>query len=163
MANNILVSVEDNLAEPIWINKIEPFLQKVMNFASFDGEEISVLFCTDAFIRQLNAQFRNIDEATDVLSFENGDSYIDDEGQKWIQAGDIAISLETLPKNAEYFAVSPDEELKRLLIHGLLHLNGYDHGDEHVTPDVEGECEMFKIQKRLLEQVQDYHILEELE
>ena len=43
-----------------------------------------------------------------------------------------------------------DEELKRLLVHGMLHLNGYDHGEEHVEEGVEPACEMLKLQKQLL-------------
>ena len=88
---------------------------------------------------------------TDVLSFENGEEYTDDQGDSWKSVGDIVISLETLPKNAQYFEVSCNEELKRLLIHGLLHLHGLDHGDEHVEKGVEPVCEMLKIQKRLMQ------------
>ena len=159
MANNILVSVEDGMTEPQWLSRTAPFMEQAMQAAGFDGQEVSVLFCTDAFIRQLNATFRNIDEATDVLSFENGEVYTDDEGVEWVEAGDIAVSLETLPKNAAYFAVGEDEELKRLLVHGLLHLNGYDHGEEHVEAGVEPQCEMLQLQKWLLSQLEDWHIL----
>lgn len=163
MANNILVSVHDSLQSPPWLTNVEPFLQNVMRAASFDGQELSVLFCGDAFIQELNAQYRNINSPTDVLSFEDGSFYTDDEGNEWLCLGDIIISLETLPKNAAYFGVSADEELKRLLIHGLLHVNGYDHGEEHVENGVEPQCEMLKLQKNLLEQFCDVHIIEENE
>ena len=119
---------------------------------------MSVFFCTDAFIQNLNKEYRNIDGPTDVLSFEDGQEYTDDRGEKWLSAGDIVVSLETLPKNADYFEVSCNEELKRLLIHGLLHLHGYDHGEEHVERDREPECEMLRIQKDLMQKFESEEI-----
>ena len=66
---------------------------------------------------------------TDVLSFNAGSTYQDEEGVEWFSAGDIVISVDTLAKNAVEFEVSQDQELKRLLIHGVLHLSGMDHSD----------------------------------
>lgn len=156
--NQIFVSTEDGMEEPLWLSKIEDFADKVLVAAGYDDEEVSVLFCTDKYIQELNRNYRNIDAPTDVLSFENGEEYMDEEGNKWYQAGDIAISLETLPKNAEYFNVDQNEELKRLVVHGLLHLNGYDHGEEHVEKGVEPVCEMLVLQKKLMEEFKDYVI-----
>jgi probable rRNA maturation factor len=156
--NQIFVSTEDGMEEPLWLPKIEDFADKVLVAAGYDDEEVSVLFCTDRYIQKLNRNYRNIDAPTDVLSFENGEEYTDEEGSKWYQAGDIAISLETLPKNAEYFNVDQNEELKRLVVHGLLHLNGYDHGEEHVEKGVEPVCEMLVLQKKLMEEFKDYVI-----
>lgn len=156
--NQIFVSTEDGMEEPLWLPKIEDFADKVLVATGYDDEEVSVLFCTDRYIQELNRNYRNIDAPTDVLSFENGEEYTDEEGNKWYQAGDIAISLETLPKNAEYFNVDQDEELKRLVVHGLLHLNGYDHGEEHVEKGVEPVCEMLVLQKKLMEEFKDYVI-----
>lgn len=159
MANRILVSAEENFSGLSWINKVESFALKVLEKLNLDGEEISVLFCGDSFIQKLNADYRNINSPTDVLSFENGSEYTDEQGNSWLEAGDIAISLETLPKNAAYFEVDEDEELKRLIIHGILHLNGYDHGEEHVEKGKEPECEMLKIQKNLMQEFCSEHIL----
>lgn len=159
MANRILVDVEESCNVPEWLDKVEPFLQAVMEKVGYDGQEFSVLFCSDDYIKNLNSEYRNIDESTDVLSFESGDSYTDDEGLSWKITGDIAISLDMLPRNASYFEVDEDEELKRLLIHGMLHLNGYDHGDEHVQKGLEPECEMLKIQKNLLQEFDSVHLM----
>lgn len=157
--NQIFVSCEDGMEEPVWLENIEPFAQKVLEAAGYDGEEISILFCTDSMIRKLNANYRNIDSATDVLSFENGEEYTDEEGKEWFSAGDIAISVDTLPKNAEYFEVSQNEELKRLIVHGILHLNGYDHGEEHVEKGVEPKCEMLVLQKQLMDKFENYELI----
>lgn len=149
MANRILISLGEDVTEPVWFNKVEPFIQTVLQKLNYDNEEISVLFCSDEFIKELNSQYRNIDSATDVLSFENGEEYEDDEGL-WKNVGDIAISLETLPKNAEYFEVDTNTELKRLIIHGILHLNGMDHGEEHIEKGVVPTDEMLVLQENLL-------------
>ena len=149
MANRILISLGEDVIEPVWFNNVEPFIQTVLQKLNYDNEEISVLFCSDEFIKELNSQYRNIDSATDVLSFENGEEYEDEEGL-WKNVGDIAISLETLPKNAEYFEVDTNTELKRLIIHGILHLNGMDHGEEHIEKGVVPTDEMLILQENLL-------------
>ena len=149
MANRVFVSVQEKMDEPVWLCKVEPFVQKALKLIGYDGEELSLLFCDDAFIQELNKNYRQIDSATDVLSFENGDEYEDEEGT-WFCAGDIIISVETLPKNAAYFEVDENSELKRLLVHGLLHLNGMDHGDEHIEKGVAPEGEMLVLQEQIL-------------
>lgn len=154
MANRVFVSVQEKMDEPVWLCKVEPFVQKALKRIGYDGEELSLLFCDDAFIQELNKDYRQIDSATDVLSFENGDEYKDEEGT-WFCAGDIIISVETLPKNAAYFEVDENSELKRLLVHGLLHLNGMDHGDEHIEKGVAPEGEMLVLQEQILEEFKD--------
>lgn len=154
MANRVFVSVQEKMDEPVWLCKVEPFVQKALKRIGYDGEELSLLFCDDAFIQELNKNYRQIDSATDVLSFENGDEYEDEEGT-WFCAGDIIISVETLPKNAAYFEVDENSELKRLLVHGLLHLNGMDHGDEHIEKGVAPEGEMLVLQEQILEELKD--------
>lgn len=158
MPNRFFVSVRDDVELINWIENVEPFLHKVMDVLCYDGEEISVLFCDDSFIKQLNSEYRNVESATDVLSFENGSEYSDEEG-KWFCAGDIVISVDTLAKNAEYFGVDTDSELKRLLVHGILHLNGFDHGEEHLVIGEAPVCDMLVTQEKTLEKLSDVHIV----
>jgi len=151
MANNVLVEVAENCVEPSWLSNVEPFVQKVLSFLKLDQWEMSVLFCRDTFIAKLNKNYRDIDSATDVLSFEAGDEYIDDQNITWYTAGDIVISLDTLKVNAQEFAVTENEELKRLLIHGILHLNGYDHtGIIDSDGTQQGSDEMLQLQEKIL-------------
>lgn len=159
MANNIFVSVQEGIEEPAWISRISDFESKILERLDFSNEEISILFCNDEFIQNLNKEYRDIDSPTDILSFENGDSYTDEDGNEWMSAGDMIISLETLPKNAEYFGVSENEELKRLLIHGTLHLNGYDHGEEHIEKGVEPTDEMLSLQEKILKEFIDINLI----
>lgn len=158
MANRIFVSVQEGVKEPEWLDKVQDFLLLAANQLGFDNEEVSVLFCNDEYIKELNSSYRNIDAPTDVLSFENDEEYEDEEG-KWKCVGDIAISLDTLPVNAEYFNEDTNAELKRLLVHGLLHLNGMDHGEEHIEKSLAPVCEMLVLQENILEKLKDEIII----
>ena len=158
MANRIFVSVQEGIREPEWLDAAQKFIEIAASALNFDGEEISVLFCNDEYIQELNKSYRNIDAPTDVLSFENDETYEDEEG-KWKCVGDIAISLETLPVNAEYFNEDANAELKRLLVHGLLHLNGMDHGEEHIQAGVAPQCQMLVLQENILEKLKDEIII----
>lgn len=151
MANNIFVSVQEGTEEPEWLSGVEPFLQKVLSALGYDGEEFSVLFCGNEFIQDLNKNYRNIDAPTDVLSFESDSEYIDEDGNRWAEKGDIAVSVPMTETNAAYFNTDFKSELKRLLVHGVLHLNGYDHGEEHLSPGVAPSCRMLVLQEELLE------------
>lgn len=85
--------------------------------------EVGVLVCDDATIRSLNRHFRGKDCATDVLSFPAG--FAQPDGPPYL--GDIAISLETAAAEAAEAGTTLEEELRTLLLHGIIHLAGYDH------------------------------------
>lgn len=87
-------------------------------------QHLSVTFTNDAEIRLLNSRYRGKDKATDVLSFPllEGEA-----SQMSPSLGDLVISIETTLKQAKRYRVSTDQELLRLMIHGLLHLAGFDH------------------------------------
>ncbi|MCQ2610701.1 MAG: rRNA maturation RNase YbeY [Treponema sp.] len=158
MANRICVSMMDEMDEPVWFEKVEGFVQTVMGKFGFDGQEISVMFCDNECIQQLNQDYRNIDAPTDVLSFESDGEYTDETGT-WKLAGDIAISIPMIKENADYFGTTQNDELKRLLVHGVLHLNGYDHGEEHIEQGKAPECEMLVKQEELLAQLKEKVII----
>ena len=80
--------------------------------------ELSIVLCDDAFIRPLNATWRGLDAATDVLSFP-----LDDEHN----LGDVIVSVETARRRVRPGEWGIEDEVLFLLIHGLLHLLGHDH------------------------------------
>ena len=95
--------------------------------------ELSLVFTNDDYIAFLNREYRGRDEATDVLSFCQAEGETAPSGSQLYNAGDIVISVEYLEKNCRDFKVEENEELKRLLVHGLLHLAGWEH--ETTEPD----------------------------
>ena len=119
--NRVLFRAEE-LPMPLYRKEAEGFIKRVLETLGHKNWEVSVLFCNNRYIKSLNAQYRNKDEATDVLSFPLGETI---KGR--YLAGDIVVSLDALEENARFFKVSADEELRRLLVHGILHLAGYDH------------------------------------
>ena len=105
---------------------IEVRIEVIMDHLDCLDQEISVLFMEDIGIRQLNKEFRNVDKATDVLSFpQNSDEGPVIPGE--IILGDIAISLDKAKLQAKEHGLAFKEEIILLLIHGILHLLGYDH------------------------------------
>lgn len=102
----------------------------VLQLEKFSGSaEISVRFVDNAQIKELNAQYRDIDRETDVLSFplgENGEYDINpDTGAALL--GDIVISVEKAVQQADEFGHSLNREMAFLTVHSMLHLLGYDH------------------------------------
>ncbi len=83
-----------------------------------EGRELSLLLTGDEEIRDLNRRFRGKDRPTDVLSFPMDDNLL---------LGDIAISMDRASAQAQEAGTPLETELARLLVHGLLHLLGYDH------------------------------------
>lgn len=99
--------------------------------------EISVLFVDDEQIKEINNDFRQIDSATDVLSFPmlsfDGTKVIEGIGDSYLGTvvlGDIVISLERAASQAEEYGHSYEREIGFLVCHSVLHLLGYDHEDE---------------------------------
>lgn len=79
---------------------------------------LSIMFCGDRLCRKLNNKFLKRDKITDVISFPlNENNYL----------GDILINLRQVKRQAKKYNVSFNEELKKILIHGILHLLGFDH------------------------------------
>ena len=97
----------------------EAFAAKAVHAIGKGGSSATIAFVSDKTIRQLNRQFRGIDRATDVLSFPSGEQHPN--------LGDIAISVETAATQARENGLTFEEEVAQLILHGLLHLSGYDH------------------------------------
>jgi probable rRNA maturation factor len=86
---------------------------------------LSLVICSDREIHKLNKAYRNKDKPTDVLSFSQIEGEAKDAGG--VILGDIVISSQTLTQQAVEYKVTKLQELQRLLVHGTLHLFGYDH------------------------------------
>ena len=130
---------------------VSGIVKGVLNYEEWNENfEISISFVDNQEIQSLNKQFRNIDKPTDVLSFpmlefedEPKDGPADRfEGERPL--GDIVISVEKAIEQAEEYGHSKEREIAFLLVHGMLHLLGYDHEDG------KDEILMFKKQDDIL-------------
>lgn len=116
--------------ESVDLRRIRTFLQRLIRAIRRHENDISVTLVSDQTIRRLNRRFRSKDRPTDVLSFPNGRSAIHGgsfRGDLTPQLGEIIISTEMAGRQARKEGHSLEEEIQLLIIHGSLHLLGYDH------------------------------------
>ena len=95
----------------------EDWISRIIESEGFDEGEINYIFCNDDYLHKINVEYLDHDTLTDIISFDYTVGNI-------IQ-GDIFVSIERVKDNAKDFNVSFDEELKRVLSHGVLHYCGY--------------------------------------
>lgn len=133
-------------------------IKNVLDFAAKKiglkaNTEMSVTMVKNDRIREINRDYRKVDRATDVISFaiedENDDEFpvmMSDEMKAEIpeNIGDIFVSIDKVNEQADFLGHSVDRELGFLIVHGFLHLNGYDH----MKP--EDEKVMFDLQRKIL-------------
>jgi probable rRNA maturation factor len=107
----------------------EPFVSRLTELVTeAEGGNFSVAFISDRRMKELNGFFRGKDSTTDVLSFPHETESFeqpDSDGQNYL--GDIVISAEQAQRQAKDNKLTLDDEIRQLILHGLLHLCGYDH------------------------------------
>jgi probable rRNA maturation factor len=94
------------------------FADKALEAIGNSESSATIAFVSDKRIRELNRQFREVDKATDVLSFP---------AEEKVNLGDIAVSVDTAAVQAKENGLTLEGEIAQLILHGLLHLCGYDH------------------------------------
>ena len=132
MSNKVLITNEQNAVKvPSGLRiLIRRSCNAVLEYEKFDGPaEISVTFVDNARIHELNKQYRDKDQATDVLSFPLGQDGKYDINQETGAAmlGDIVISMERAMEQANIYGHSLQREVAFLTVHSMFHLLGYDH------------------------------------
>ena len=113
--------------------------------------EVSVTFCDNAYIHDLNKRSRSVDRPTDVLSFPiyEGGAFDESECQLGATLGDIVLSVERCREQAKEIGNTFLEELAFLTVHSTLHLLGYDH--ERSPEDEEEQC---RLQREIVEMLE---------
>ena len=142
--NRILIS-KDIYDRKITKKFVKEIVEKILKELKLNNVELSVTLTDNETIRQINKQWRKKDRPTDVLSFP-----IDEKppGYRYRILGDVVISLPFAKKQAEEIGISYEEEVIRLLTHGILHLLGYDH---EVCP---AEAKrMFDLQDKIVDKI----------
>lgn len=124
------LAIDLRVAEPRWqeaLGDVEELVARVLNHAAGvvkAGGEVSILMTSDSEVHELNRRWRGIDKPTDVLSFPS--SWPQTTGAP-VQIGDIALAYETSHRDAGAMGRAFDAHVSHLVIHGFLHLLGYDH------------------------------------
>jgi probable rRNA maturation factor len=114
-----MINIDHSDASELSKSGLTRFLNRAREAVGLDGD-VEVLLADDATLRGLNKTFRRKNKATDVLSFPAAEN-------PYGHAGDLAISLDTAAHQAEAFGHTLRDEVRILLLHGLLHLSGLDH------------------------------------
>ena len=103
-------------------SQYEDWISRIIESEGFDEGEINYIFCDDEYLHKINIEYLDHDTLTDIISFDYTVGNL-------IQ-GDIFVSIERVRENADDFKVSFDEELRRVLSHGVLHYCGYKDKSE---------------------------------
>ncbi|MGC6431174.1 MAG: rRNA maturation RNase YbeY [Jejuia sp.] len=121
--------------------RISKWIENTITDEAHKLEEINYVFCDDEYLHKLNVEFLNHDTLTDIISFDYSIGKI-------IQ-GDIFISIDRVKDNAKDFEVSFEEELQRVIIHGVLHYCGYKDKSEDDAAEMR-EKENYYLSKLVL-------------
>ena len=127
---------------PVTIHPLQQFYERVRIELGFAPESVTIQLISDDTMAQLNETYRKKHGPTDVLSFPANGAR-PSQGAEYV--GDIAISPETARRNSRRYSRSLPVELRILILHGMIHLAGFDHESDH------GEMDRFerRLRKRL--------------
>ena len=117
---------------------LETWVEMIISNKGFEPGEINFIFCDDEYLHRLNVEFLQHDTFTDVISFDNSLGKL--------ISGDIFISVERVKENAVEFNATLEEELHRVMIHGILHFLGFKDkttDDEKVMRKEENDALLF--------------------
>ncbi len=125
-----MIQLRDDVRDPqINVRRLKTAAQTLLRAAGRPDSELSVVLTDDAFIRDLNRTHRGKNKETDVLSFPGSETLV----------GDVVISVDTARRQAAEYDAPLQNEIYRLLIHGLLHVLGHDHHEPAQRAAMEAE------------------------
>lgn len=125
-----MIQLRDDVGDAdIKVRRLKSDAQKLLHATGRTDGELSILLTDDAHIRELNRTHRGKDKATDVLSFPGAAPML----------GDIVISVDTARRQAADYDAPLQNEINRLLIHGVLHVLGHDHHEPAERAAMEAE------------------------
>jgi rRNA maturation RNase YbeY len=110
---------------------IENWIKRIIKEHDFNLGSVSIIFCSDQYILKTNLEFLNHDYYTDIITFD----YCENRNI----SGDLLISLETVRSNSEKFDTVFSDELNRVIIHGILHLIGFDDSTPELKANIRKE------------------------
>lgn len=115
MINFHIEEIEFKVINPI---KSKRWLKSVIQSEGYELSEINYIFCSDEYLHKINLEYLDHDTLTDIITFDNS------EVDKLIE-GDIFVSIDRVNDNAKDFNSTFEQEFRRVIVHGVLHLCGY--------------------------------------
>jgi len=127
--HSVLISVEEALRAAIDSERREGVASAAMEREGLPSAELSVLITDDETVRELNREYAGDDTPTDVLAFSlrEGEEFASPDGV--LRLGEVIISYPTARRQAADAGIPVEREIEHLLVHGVLHLLGYDHAE----------------------------------
>jgi probable rRNA maturation factor len=116
--------------------KIKKWIKTISNSVDYEIGDLNYIFCSDEYLLGINKEYLDHDYYTDIITFDNSED-------EHVLEGDIFISIDRVKDNAQNLAVGFDVELRRVIIHGLLHLIGFDDQTDELKQTMrakEDEC-----------------------
>ena len=110
---------------------LENWIKRIIKEHDFNLGSVTIIFCSDQYILKTNKEFLNHDYYTDIITFD----YCENRNI----SGDLLISLETVRSNSEKFNTDFSDELNRVIIHGILHLIGFDDSTPELKANIRKE------------------------
>ena len=134
--DKVIYNVEDLDFQLVNQNLLSSWIENTIETEGATLGAVSYIFCSDDYLHQMNVEYLNHDTLTDVITFPYNDNPIE---------GDIFISIDRVKDNAQDLKIMFDDELHRVMIHGVLHLCGYsDKTDEQKAEMRQKEDEYLK-------------------
>ena len=134
--NKVIYNIEDVDFQLVSQNLVSSWIEKTIETEGATLGAVSYIFCSDDYLHQMNVEYLNHDTLTDVITFPYNDNPIE---------GDIFISIDRVKDNAQDLNIAFNDELHRVMIHGVLHLCGYnDETDEQEAEMRQKEDEYLK-------------------
>src|SRR3990172_3661093 len=127
--HDILVTIDEAYEEYVAPEELERVARAALEAEGLPAAELGILITDDATIHDLNRRYADEDKATDVLSFSlrEGEEFVSPDDTE--RLGEVIISLDTAKRQAEEAGRALEAEVAHLLVHGILHLLGYDHAE----------------------------------
>ena len=123
--------IDYNLSNP---NLCKDWLLKIISKEQKSASQINIIFCSDSFLLNKNQEYLNHDTFTDIITFQYNSE---------ILSGDIFISIDRVKENATSFGISFEDELARVMAHGVLHLCGYKDKTEEEKKEIRQKENMY--------------------
>ncbi|WAC11002.1 rRNA maturation RNase YbeY [Dyadobacter pollutisoli] len=136
MLNFFSEDVDFDLPRPL---KTKKWIKKTSESEGYEISDLNYIFCSDEYLLEINKQYLDHDYFTDIITFDNSE-------EDNILEGDIYISVDRVRENAETFHADFETEMRRVLIHGLLHLMGYEDSDESLKKAMRAKEDEYLIQ-----------------